>query len=163
LGEFAAGDPAIPSQEQCRAELSALLDHVEKNRGQWAGWSAWGAGVRWPTSYIPAGTGRCRWAGHQYDEGTAPLSALKIFSRTITQPTQRTLFWIKEPKRGRCIFSLQENCMEPREEFLRRREREAQEQAEACEMMGFKDLAEAYRKAARLWYDLAEQQKRTPK
>jgi endoglucanase len=52
LGEFAVGDPAIPSQEQCRAELRPLLDHVEKNRGQWAGWSAWGAGVRWPTSHI---------------------------------------------------------------------------------------------------------------
>ena len=52
--------------------------------------------------------------------------------------------------------------MEPREQFLRRRALEAAEQAEACEAMGFKDLAEAYRKAEKLWFDMAEQQKRTP-
>jgi endoglucanase len=52
LGEFAAGDPTIPGQEQCRAELTDLLGHVEANPAQWIGWSAWGAGVRWSPSYI---------------------------------------------------------------------------------------------------------------
>ena len=52
LGEFAAGDATVSGQEQCRAEFTALLDHVEENPQQWIGWSAWGAGARWSPDYI---------------------------------------------------------------------------------------------------------------
>jgi len=51
LGEFAAGDATVPGQEQCRAELAALLGHVEGHSAQWIGWSAWGGGSRWAPSY----------------------------------------------------------------------------------------------------------------
>ena len=51
LGEFAAGDPNITGQEQCRAELKALLDTVESS-GVFIGWTAWGGGLWWEPSYI---------------------------------------------------------------------------------------------------------------
>jgi endoglucanase len=52
LGEFAAGDATVPGQERCRAELAALLGHVESHPSQWIGWSAWGGGTRWAPSYF---------------------------------------------------------------------------------------------------------------
>jgi endoglucanase len=51
LGEFAAGDPAVRGQERCAIELHALLDDVEKS-GVFIGWTAWGAGAWWGSSYI---------------------------------------------------------------------------------------------------------------
>jgi endoglucanase len=51
LGEFAAGDPSLPGQEPCRAELKALLDTVERS-GVFIGWAAWGGGPWWEPSYI---------------------------------------------------------------------------------------------------------------
>ncbi len=51
LGEFAAGDPSVAGQEQCRAELAALLDMVERS-GVFIGWTAWGGGPWWEPSYI---------------------------------------------------------------------------------------------------------------
>ncbi len=51
LGEFAAGDPSIPGQEQCRAELKALLDAAERS-GVFIGWTAWGGGLWWDPSYV---------------------------------------------------------------------------------------------------------------
>ena len=51
LGEFAAGDASIAGQKQCRAELAALLDTVEKS-GVFIGWAVWGGGPWWEPSYI---------------------------------------------------------------------------------------------------------------
>lgn len=51
LGEFAAGDPSVAGQEQCRAELAALLETAEKS-GVFIGWTAWGGGPWWEPSYI---------------------------------------------------------------------------------------------------------------
>ncbi len=51
LGEFAAGDPSIAGQEQCRAELAALLDAAERS-GVFIGWTAWGGGPWWEPSYV---------------------------------------------------------------------------------------------------------------
>jgi len=51
LGEFAAGDPSIAGQEQCAAELAALLGAAE-NSGVFIGWTAWGGGAWWEPSYI---------------------------------------------------------------------------------------------------------------
>jgi endoglucanase len=51
LGEFAAGDPSIAGQEQCRVELTALLDAAERS-GVFIGWAAWGGGLWWEPSYI---------------------------------------------------------------------------------------------------------------
>jgi endoglucanase len=51
LGEFAAGDPSIAGQEQCRVELKALLDTAERS-GVFIGWTAWGGGSWWEPSYI---------------------------------------------------------------------------------------------------------------
>lgn len=51
LGEFAAGDPAARGQTNCGKELRALLDDVEGS-GVFIGWSAWGAGAWWNSSYI---------------------------------------------------------------------------------------------------------------
>ncbi len=51
LGEFAAGDPGIVGQEQCRAELKALLDAAESS-GVFIGWAAWGGGLWWEPTYI---------------------------------------------------------------------------------------------------------------
>lgn len=51
LAEFAAGDPSVAGQEQCAAELTALLDAAETS-GVFIGWTAWGGGAWWPPSYI---------------------------------------------------------------------------------------------------------------
>jgi endoglucanase len=51
LGEFAAGDPSVAGQEQCRAELAALLETAERS-GVFIGWTAWGGGLWWEPSYI---------------------------------------------------------------------------------------------------------------
>lgn len=51
LGEFAAGDPNITGQEQCAAELAALLDAAETS-GVFIGWTAWGGGDWWPADYV---------------------------------------------------------------------------------------------------------------
>jgi endoglucanase len=51
LGEFAVGDPSVPGQEQCGAELKVLLDTVESS-GIFIGWTAWGGGLWWEPSYI---------------------------------------------------------------------------------------------------------------
>lgn len=51
LGEFGAGDPSVPGQEQCAAELKALLKTAEDS-GVFIGWTAWGGGPWWPQDYI---------------------------------------------------------------------------------------------------------------
>jgi endoglucanase len=51
LGEFAASDPSVAGQEQCRAELAALLEAAETS-GVFIGWTAWGGGGWWDPSYI---------------------------------------------------------------------------------------------------------------
>lgn len=51
LGEFAAGDPTVAGQEQCKIELAALLDTAERS-GVFIGWAAWGGGLWWQASYI---------------------------------------------------------------------------------------------------------------
>jgi endoglucanase len=51
LGEFGAGDPSVAGQEQCAAELRALLQTAEES-GVFIGWTAWGGGPWWPQNYI---------------------------------------------------------------------------------------------------------------
>ena len=51
LGEFAAGDPAVPGQAQCAIELKALLDAAEGS-GVFDGWTAWGGGLWWAPDYF---------------------------------------------------------------------------------------------------------------
>jgi endoglucanase len=51
LGEFAGGDPTVPGQAQCAAELTALLDAAEGS-GVFDGWTAWGGGPWWQPDYI---------------------------------------------------------------------------------------------------------------
>ncbi len=46
LGEFGAGQ-----NEQCRAGLDAMLEHMADNADVWLGWAYWAAGAWWPKDY----------------------------------------------------------------------------------------------------------------
>jgi len=52
LGEFGAGSPLVPGQENCAEELSAMLSRIDSNGDVWAGWAAWGGGRWWKPDYI---------------------------------------------------------------------------------------------------------------
>ena len=52
LGEFAAPDPTVAGSEQCATELPNLLSFMSLNRDVWRGWTVWGGGARWNSTYI---------------------------------------------------------------------------------------------------------------
>lgn len=52
LGEFMGGNPLVPGQEQCSVEVPGMCQFMSTNIDVWLGWTAWGGGQRWGTTYI---------------------------------------------------------------------------------------------------------------
>ncbi len=51
IGEVAGGDPSVSGQSSCNTVMSALYTNVKNNKDVWLGYSCWGYGKRWPSTY----------------------------------------------------------------------------------------------------------------
>lgn len=71
LGEYAAGDPSVVTQEQCAIEFPEFLDIMYSNNlDVIAGGTVWGAGPYWNSTYVfrffnAVGTNVLTWLGGQ--------------------------------------------------------------------------------------------------